>query len=169
MTIVWFRNTVIINVEPLNYESMTTIILLIDDSVHKFFGLVELLTKGNPDVRVFSSLKEEEVLKVLKENSVDIIIMEPVLPVSFLKPRKIRVRKPENGEVGLILVESIMKKLYRAVKKPKIIFNTQLSPERLVQTGFKKVKGSHLPKPATNFQLVQMMERKLRIVSSEAS
>ena len=151
-------------VQPLNFLSMKKIILLIDDSVYKFIELEKLLTT-NPDVRVFSCLNEESVKYVLEKNSVDLIIMEPILPISFLKMRRSKISNCENGGVGHMLIKSIQKTTERATKKPTIIYNSHLSPGELAKYGFSNVKGNHLPKPASLFHLVKIMEEKLQLVN----
>jgi hypothetical protein len=144
-------------------EEKRKIIVLIDHSVYKFTELKKLVVI-DPDMRIFSCLTEEEVFFTLKNNAVDLIIMNPILPVSFLKMRRSKITNPEKGGVGHMLIRGIQKTTERASKQPLIVYNSHLSAEKLVEYGFQDVYGNHLPQKDSLFHLVKIMEEKLQLV-----
>lgn len=139
----------------------TKIIVLIDHSVHKFTELKKLVIPIT-EVRIFCCLVEEEVSEVLKNNSVDLVYMNPILPASFLKIRSSEITDVENGGVGHMLIRTIRKTTERANKKPLIIYNSHLPAEKLVEYGFQDVHGNYLPQPTSIFELIKLAEEKLK-------
>ena len=153
---------------------MKKTILVVENFVHGSFDLERFLGTI-PTMTVLRCRIEEEVMRYLMQYSVDIIILDPVLPKSFLAERekKVFISKPylDLGGVGLVLyrsvnemfdVENKKKKVANKIckkleKKPEFILSTHLLPEDLKKTGFTGVEKEYVSKPVEVVKILSKM------------
>ena len=110
---------------------------------------------------VFKVEKEELLLYCLQAKIPDIIILNPVLPPTFLFDSKIKFVTLDlpKGIVGFELFKKIIKLTELAGKKPKIILYTVTPFKNLVEVGFpENMESFYIQKPAFTADVIEKIE-----------
>ncbi len=128
--------------------------ILIIDSDTNLESLKELLEYGGSR-KVFTARNEMEALfclKDIRDNKIDIILLEPVMGKIHLIDQEAKVDMSEISGVGLYLMNNL-----KQISKATFVLYTTQSLESLIQAGFPK-DISHLRKPESYKEIIKVLE-----------
>ena len=94
--------------------------------------------------KVFIAQDENEAINCVRNNEIDVILIEPILGTDFLINKEERVRNVLTGGTGVVLLNNI-KKVY--TRRFRIIFYTVTSYDNLFANSLSLEETSYLRKP----------------------
>lgn len=111
-------------------------ILLIDEAPGRNDTFKQLFELQNPGSTVFTATTEKEVLDHLKNNNIDIILLEPLLDTNALDIPPKNLTDIEEGEVGFILSNKIFDHIRNSNRQyPRLVLFSAIEKEILVGVG----------------------------------
>lgn len=104
------------------------------------------------DREVFIAKSEEEVIRIVKNEEITVMLLEPLLSANFLIDDNQPIKNIEIGGVGLIL----FKKIHKAFPDIRIILLTVVSQKNTLKAGFPE-NLFHLRSPMRSEDILEVI------------